>query len=135
MGIAEFRKKAEAYLPPEKMALVEEAYQFALKAHQGQVRQSGEPYLEHPLHTALILAGLQLDAPSLAAALLHDVPENCGIPLAEIEAKFGIEVSRLVDGVTRLGKLSLQATGEEAPKPSQAENLRKMLVAMAQDLR
>ncbi|GAI58402.1 unnamed protein product, partial [marine sediment metagenome] len=89
-----------------KIALVETAYDFALKAHQGQVRKSGEPYMEHPLQTALILAELQLDVSSLVAALLHDVPENCGIPISEIEAKFGSEVAKLVDGTTKLGKLS-----------------------------
>jgi len=114
--------------------LVKEAYHFASEAHQGQVRKSGEPYLEHPLQTALILAELQLDASTLAAALLHDVPENCGIPISQLEARFGSEVSKLVDGTTKLGKLSLQAPSAAAMK-SQAENLRKMLVAMAEDLR
>lgn len=71
MPFAELRNKVQAYLPPEKTALVEDAYQFALKAHQGQVRQSGEPYLEHPLQTALILAEVQLDAASLAAEVMH----------------------------------------------------------------
>jgi len=135
MRFAELRKKAEAYLPPEKIALVEDAYEFALKAHQGQVRQSGEPYLEHPLQTTLILSELQLDAASLVAALLHDVPENCEVPIAEIEAQFGPEVAKLVDGNTKLGKLSKQASAELATSESQVENLRKMLVAMAEDLR
>ncbi len=127
-------KKAQGYLPPEKVALVKDAYDFASKAHEGQVRKSGEPYLEHPLQVALTLAELQLDANSLAAALLHDVPENCGIPVSEIEAKFGSEVAKLVDGVSKLGRLSL--SGEVvAIRESQAENLRKMLVAMAEDLR
>jgi len=99
-------EKAQSYLEPDKIALVEQAYNFASEAHQGQVRKSGEPYVEHPLQTALTLAELQLDATSLAAALLHDVPENCGIPVSEIEAKFGAEVAKLVDGTTKLGKLS-----------------------------
>jgi GTP pyrophosphokinase len=127
--------KIQEYLPSEKAALVEDAYNFAAKAHEGQVRKSGEPYIEHPLETALTLAELQLDAISLAAALLHDVLENCGIPISEIEARFGSEVSKLVDGTTRLGKLSWQAPGEAAARQQQAENLRKMLVAMAEDLR
>jgi len=127
--------KAQEYLPPEKIVLVEEAYNFAAKAHEGQVRKSGEPYLEHPLQTALTLAELQLDASSLAAALLHDVPENCGIPVSQIEVKFGSEVAKLVDGTTKLGKLSLQALDEAVTKEPQLENLRKMLVAMAEDLR
>ena len=127
-------EKAQSYLEPDKIALVEQAYNFASEAHQGQVRKSGEPYVEHPLQTALTLAELQLDATSLAAALLHDVPENCGIPVSEIEAKFGAEVAKLVDGTTKLGKLSRSGRGEAATE-LQLENLRKMLVAMAEDLR
>ena len=127
-------EKAKQYLPPEKLALVEAAYQFALNAHEGQVRKSGAPYLGHPLQTAIILANLQLDATTLAAALLHDVPEDSQVPLAEIEAKFGPEVSKLVDGTTKLSKLSWQA-GADNKRESQADNLRKMLIAMAEDLR
>jgi len=134
VSLSQLIEKAQQYLPPEKIAIVEVAYNFAVKAHEGQVRMSGEPYVEHPLQTALTLAELQLDASSLAAALLHDVPENCGIPISEIEAGFGSEVSKLVDGTTRLGKLSWSGEGVAA-RESQAENLRKMLVAMAEDLR
>ena len=130
----QLKEKAEAYLPAEKIAVVEEAYQFAAEAHQGQMRLSGDPFVEHPVQTAIILAELQLDAASLAAALLHDVPENCGIPVEKIKDKFGLEIGRLVDGVTKLGKVSWQAAGT-APREVQAENLRKMLVAMAEDLR
>ena len=128
--------KAKEYLPPEKLAVVEDAYNFALKAHEGQVRKSGEPYLEHPLQTTLTLVELQLDASTLAAALLHDVPENCGIPVSEIEAEFGVDIAKLVDGTTKLGKFSWQAPGASvAARQQQAENLRKLLVAMAEDLR
>lgn len=126
--------KIKEYLPPEKVALVKAAYEFALNAHQGQVRKSGAPYLEHPVQTAIMLADLQLDAATLAAALLHDVPENCGIPLADIEAKFGSEIARLVDGTTKLSKLSWRR-GEASKRESQAQNLRKMLIAIAEDLR
>ncbi len=133
-------EKAGQYLPPEKLALVEEAYRFALKAHKGQMRKSGEPYLEHPLQVALTLAELQLDAGSLAAALLHDVTEDCSIPISQIEDKFGPEVAKLVDGTTKLGRLSLQVPSGTVRRGGmatrqQAENLRKMLVAMAEDLR
>ncbi len=135
-------KKAGEYLPPEKLATVEAAYQFALKAHEGQKRKSGEPYLDHPLETAFTLAELQLDDSTLAAALLHDVPEDCGIPLAEIEKKFGPEVGKLVDAATKLGKISWQTADETGAVKkrtvrggSQAENLRRMLIAMAEDLR
>ncbi|MFC2025430.1 RelA/SpoT family protein [Chloroflexota bacterium] len=141
MGCGQLIEKVREYLPPEKVAIVEDAYHFAMQAHEGQARKSGEPYLEHPLQVALTLAELQLDTSSLVAALLHDVPENCDIPISDIEAKFGTEVAKLVEGTTKLGKLSLQASTKVARQVStltrqtQAENLRKMLVAMAEDLR
>ena len=135
MEISHLLDLTKAYLSPDKLATIEEAYQFALKAHEGQVRRSGEPYLQHPVETAAILADLKLDASSIAAALLHDVPEDCNVPIADIEAKFGPEIARLVDGVTKLSQIS----GHVAEKPTrddlQAESLRKMLVAMAEDLR
>ncbi len=127
-------EKIRSYLPAEKNNLVREAYDFAAKAHSGQMRKSGEPFLEHPLQTALILADLQLDASSLAAALLHDIPEDCGVPIATIQARFGPEVAKLVDGVTKLGKVPLTPSAAAASE-AHAENLRKMLVAMAEDLR
>jgi GTP pyrophosphokinase len=139
--INELIEKAKTYLPPEKMVVIERAYEFAFKAHEGQTRKSGEPYIEHPLHVAMILVNLQLDASSLAAALLHDVEENCGIENAEIVEKFGPEIAKLVDATTKLGKISLVTTsvpvkrGGALSGASQAENLRKMLVAMAEDLR
>jgi len=133
-------EKAGVYLPSEKLALVEGAYNFALKAHEGQLRKSGEPYLEHPLQVALTLAELQLDASSLAAALLHDVTEDCGIPISQIEDRFGSEIAKLVDGTTKLSRLSLQVPSGTVKRggmaiSQQAESLRKMLVAMAEDLR
>jgi len=134
MSFSQLIAKAQEYLLPEKIALVEEAYHFAAEAHQGQFRKSGEPYVEHPVQVALILTELQLDSGALAAALLHDVPENCDIPVSEIEAKFGSEIAKLVDGTTKLGKLSWSGEGVAATEP-QVENLRKMLVAMAEDLR
>ncbi len=141
MSVNELIEKAKTYLLPEKIAVIEHAYQFALKAHEGQARKSGEPYIEHPLHVAMILANLQMDASTLAAALLHDVEENCDVPNSEIIEKFGPEIAKLVDAATKLGKLSLQTTDETTKRgsalsgASQAENLRKMLVAMAEDLR
>jgi GTP pyrophosphokinase len=134
-------EKAAQYMPPEKLAVVEKAYQFAGKAHEGQTRLSGGPYVEHPLQVALILADLQLDADALAAALLHDVNEDCGISIEEIEREFSPEIAKLVDGATKLGKLALKVPGEmdrrsgTAARQQQAESLRKMLVAMAKDLR
>ena len=134
MDVSSLTKRIKEYLPPDKVALVEAAYEFALEAHQGQVRKSGDPYLDHPLQTAMTLADLQLDAATLAAALLHDVPEDCGVPLTKIEAKFGPEVSKLVDGTTKLSKLSWRRD-EASKRESQAQNLRKMLIAIAEDLR
>ncbi len=128
-------EKASTYLPEDKVGLVKVAYEFAAKAHEGQVRKNGEPYLEHPLNTAMILAEFHLDAETLAAALLHDVPEDCGISLGEIESKFGSQVVKLVDGVTKLNKLASRAGTGEAKSKVQAENLRKMLMASAEDLR
>jgi guanosine-3',5'-bis(diphosphate) 3'-pyrophosphohydrolase len=127
--------KAKEYLPPEKLEIVEAAYQYAFSAHDGQKRKSGDPYLEHPLQTAITLASLQLDASTIAAALLHDVPEDCNIPISELEKKFGLEVSSLVDGVTKLSKVSWKRDTTISSQESQAENLRKMLIAMAEDLR
>jgi guanosine-3',5'-bis(diphosphate) 3'-pyrophosphohydrolase len=133
MEFSQLVEKAREYLPAEKIGLLEEAYKYAAEKHQGQVRLSGEPFVEHPLQTAYILAELQLDSGSLAAALLHDIPEETGVPIAEIAAKFSPEIAKLVDGVTKLGKVPLTPAGTAGD--SQAENLRKMLVAMAEDLR
>jgi len=127
--------KAKGYLSDDRLALVEEAYRFALGAHDGQLRQSGEPYVQHSLETAIILVDLKLDASSIAAALLHDVPEDCNVPLSEIEEKFGPEIGKLVDGVTKLGHMSGQVLGKPSKEDLHAESLRKMLVAMAEDLR
>ena len=127
--------KASEYLPADKVAPIEAAYQFAAQAHQGQLRKSGGPYLEHSLQTALILAELQLDADTLVAGLLHDVPEDCGVSLDEIEANFGPEVARLVNGTTKLSKVTVPAGKGMSKSKLQAENLRRMLLAMAEDLR
>ncbi len=135
MGIDSLIAKAKEYLPGDGVALIEAAYQLAAQAHEGQRRKSGEPYVEHPLEVATVLADLQLDADTLAAALLHDVVEDCGVPLHDIEASFGSEVARLVDSSTKLEKVIRPARGETTRRESQTENLRKMLVAMAEDLR
>jgi GTP diphosphokinase / guanosine-3',5'-bis(diphosphate) 3'-diphosphatase len=134
MSIERLLDKVKQYLPPDKVKLVQEAYEFSAEAHKEQVRLSGEPYIEHPLQIAITLAELRLDVDSLSAALLHDVSENCGIAIIDIETRFGTEVAKLVDGVTRLGKIAW--AGEDiARRESQAKNLRKMLVAMAEDIR
>ncbi len=130
----------EKYLPQDRVGFVGEAYDFAALSHEGQVRRSGEPYIYHPLSTALHLADLKLDANCIAAALLHDVLEDCDVSPEELDDKFGPEVTRLVDGVSKLTRLELQAIRRENghgidASATQAENLRKMLVAMAQDIR
>ena len=128
-------EQASTYLSDDKIAHIKAAYEFAARAHQGQVRKTGEPYLEHPLNTAMILAEFHLDAETLTAALLHDVPEDCGVSLGEVEANFGIQVVKLVDGVTKLNKLTSRARTRDTKSNVQAENLRKMLLATAEDLR
>lgn len=139
MDIKPLLDKIREYLPEDKIALVEKAYHFALKAHGDQLRHSGDPFITHPVETAIIVADLHLDENSLAAALLHDVPEDCGVPFSEIESKFGSEVSKLVEGVTRLDKISSQVQGLGLKKlgesEAQVESLRKMFVAMAEDIR
>src|SRR2546425_2149731 len=99
-------------------------------AHRAQHRLSGEDYVNHPLEVATILADLQLDAQTLAAALLHDTVEDTALTADEIETEFGAEVARLVEGVTKLGRISIRTDQQQ-----QAENIRKMMVAMAEDLR
>ena len=131
--------KAKSYLPQDKLGIIEEAYEFAHKAHEGQTRLSGEPYVVHPVSTALFLADLNLDASTLAAALLHDVIEDCDVSYEQLQRKFGAEVSKLVDGVTKLSKMDLMSAEggglRYGSDDGQAESLRKMLVAMAQDIR
>jgi guanosine-3',5'-bis(diphosphate) 3'-pyrophosphohydrolase len=118
------------YMSPEEIALVKKAYTYAQNAHAGQVRNSGDPYIIHPLAVAKILASLELDAPTLAAGLLHDVVEDTPIPLGEIEKMFGPEIALVVDGVTKLNKIDFRSKEEQ-----QVENLRKMFLAMAKDIR
>ncbi len=128
-------EQASTYLPDEEVAVVKAAYEFASRAHEGQVRKTGEPYLQHPLNTAMSLVDFHLDSETIAAALLHDVTEDCGISLEEITARFGPQVSKLVDGVTKLNKLSRRSQTGDTKSTMQAENLRKMLLATAEDLR
>ncbi|HMJ40203.1 MAG TPA: bifunctional (p)ppGpp synthetase/guanosine-3',5'-bis(diphosphate) 3'-pyrophosphohydrolase [Verrucomicrobiae bacterium] len=110
--------------------MVRKAYERAANAHTGQRRLSGEEYVNHPLEVAAILADLELDAETIAAALLHDTVEDTALTSDEVEREFGPEVARLVDGVTKLGRIALRSDQQQ-----QAENIRKMMVAMAEDLR
>jgi len=131
--------KAREYVPKDKLDKLADAFEFAEKAHNGQVRKSGEPFIAHPVQTALLLADLRLDADALTAALLHDVVEdNDSIKIADVERQFGPEVARLVDGVTKLTNAEL-GTANRTSSPqdghAQAETIRKMLMAMAEDIR
>jgi GTP pyrophosphokinase len=128
--IAEFTRHLGHYLPPPDIALVERAFGFSESAHRGQFRKSGEPYITHPLAVASILSEWRLDAEGLAAALLHDVMEDTSVTRTELESKFGKPVAAMVDGLSKLDQIEF-ATREDA----QAESFRKMLLAMASDVR
>ena len=119
------------YHPSTDISMIEKAYKVASEAHEGQKRKSGEPYIIHPLCVAIILADLELDKETIVAGLLHDAVEDTWMTYEEVEKEFGSEVALLVDGVTKLGQLSYSADKVEV----QAENLRKMFLAMAKDIR
>ncbi len=119
-----------AYKPDADRALLEKAAGFAARAHEGQQRRSGEPFIEHPFAVAKILAELHLDEETLAAALLHDVLEDTSADADELKSEFGEEITRLVDGVTKLTRIQFQSR-----EHAEAENYRKMILAMAQDER
>jgi len=118
------------YLKPKDVARLAEAYRFSEAAHAGQTRQSGDPYISHPLAVAEILADWHLDGQTLMAALLHDVTEDTSVTKDEISDTFGKPVAELVDGVSKLDKIEFQSA-----EVAQAENFRKMLLAMARDVR
>jgi GTP pyrophosphokinase len=119
-----------AYAPSANTALIENAYAIACKAHSTQLRDNGEPYITHPLAVAEILAGYRLDVPSICTALLHDTVEDTSLTMADIERGFGPTVAGLVDGVTKLTRLELQSD-----RTKQAENFRKLVLAMSRDIR
>jgi len=123
-------KDWSGYLKPEDISQLQSAYHFSEQAHQGQFRQSGEPYISHPLAVANILAQWHLDTQALTAALLHDVMEDTSVTKTEISRNFGKPVAELVDGVSKLDKIEFESHAE-----AQAENFRKMLLAMARDVR
>src|ERR671916_986121 len=120
----------EQYYPAVDKELVARAFHYAAAAHEGQVRRSGEPFVHHPWATAKICAELRLDDQSIAAALLHDVVEDTEADLDDIRLEFGDEIATLVEGVTKLTRTSFQSREQ-----AEAENYRKMIVAMAQDVR
>src|SRR2546428_6619241 len=116
--------------PKPDLAVSVDAYKLAAQAHHAQARACGEPYINHSVTVASTLVDLRLDPVTIAAALLHDVAEDTGVSLSEVQARFGVEIASLVDGVTKLGKIEWKSREER-----QAENLRKMFLAMASDIR
>jgi GTP pyrophosphokinase len=129
-------ERALQYLPPERLDLVKRAYAFAEECHRGQERRTGEPYITHPVAVTYLVAQLELDHHALAAAFLHDVQEDCGIPNEQIAKEFGADVARIVDGLTKLDKLPITFGDQQSAREAmQAQNLRKMFLAMAEDIR
>lgn len=124
------KSKIKAYNPGCELELLDKAYEIAKGAHEGQKRESGEEYISHPLEVAHILADLELDCPTIIAGLLHDTVEDTSCTFDQIKEQFGEEIANLVDGVTKLDKIPYTTKEEQ-----QAENLRKMFLAMAKDLR
>ena len=130
--------RVKKYHPSDDISMIEKAYKVASKAHEGQFRKSGEPYIIHPLYVAIILADLEMDKETIVAGILHDVVEDTIMTEEQITEEFGAEVAQLVDGVTKLANIPLSSgTGSEsdARLEMQAENLRKMFLAMAKDIR
>ncbi len=130
---ASYAQLAEAIEKSNKsydLPRIEAAYELAKKAHEGQVRSSGDPYISHPIAVAVILVGLGMDSDTIIGGLLHDVVEDTSVTLEDIEKQFGADVAELVDGVTKLANIPYSSRAEQ-----QAENVRKMLLAMAKDVR
>jgi GTP pyrophosphokinase len=123
-------KKIRAFYPNADLKIIEKAYYFSEKAHEGQIRRSGEPYISHPLSVAGILADLRLDLDTIATGLMHDTVEDTGVTLEDIRREFGDVIAHLVDGVTKIGQMKFKNSHEK-----QGENIRKMIVAMGKDVR
>src|SRR5579871_5271128 len=128
--IDELVSDIEAYKADFDRTLITRAFEFAAQAHDGQLRRSGQEFIHHPWGVAKILAGLRMDEPTIAAALLHDTVEDTGIEIADIETEFGEEIAELVEGVTKLTRVQFQSREQ-----ADAENYRKLVIAMAGDLR
>ena len=122
--------RVKEYFPNADFDIIRKAYTFSEKAHEGQIRRSGEPYISHPLSVAAILADLQLDLPSIITGLLHDTVEDTDVTLGDIKREFGQDVEDLVDGVTKISQMKFQHTHQK-----QGENIRKMIIAMGKDIR
>src|SRR5690349_22495564 len=128
--LTELVDRVRSYQPGADVDLIQRAYRYSEAAHQGQTRKSGDPYFSHPASVAAIITELKLDTASVCAGLLHDVVEDTLATIEDIEREFGQEVAFLVDGVTKLSKINFASKEDR-----QAENFRKMLVAMARDIR
>jgi guanosine-3',5'-bis(diphosphate) 3'-pyrophosphohydrolase len=129
-SIHDLIERVQRYNPNARVDLIRRAYDFSARAHEGQVRRSGEPYLKHPLAVAEVLSTLKLDVSAIVAGLLHDTVEDTVCTREQIEAEFGKDIARLVDGVTKIGQIPFKSYEEK-----QAENFRKMLISMADDIR
>src|SRR5580692_1499128 len=130
LRFVELMDKVRRNRPGDDLELLRRAFDFAAEQHKTQTRLSGEPFLSHPVEVAHLLADMRLDVTALCAALLHDVVEDTKIPLTQIDEIFGADVARLVEGATKISRLDLLA-----PEARQAENVRKMLLAMVNDVR
>lgn len=128
--LEELLSKIRSYFPQADLKIIEKAYFFSERAHAGQIRRSGEPYISHPLSVAGILADLHLDLDSIATGLLHDTVEDTHATLEDIRREFGDAIAQLVDGVTKIGQMKFKNSNEK-----QGENIRKMIVAMGRDVR
>ncbi len=129
-GLQQLLETLEGFMPAEQIELVLKAYEFGAKAHQGQTRRSGEPYISHPVAVAQILADMGMDGPTIAAAILHDVVEDTETNVEELTELFGGEIASLVDGVSKLDQIEFNSRAE-----AQAESFRKMMLAMIEDIR
>jgi len=129
-GLRHLIESLEEYMPAEQIELIERAYQFGAKAHDGQTRMSGEPYIAHPVAVAQVLADMHMDGQAIAAAILHDVIEDTDTRLDELREKFGGEIAALVDSVSKLDQIQFHSRAE-----AQAESFRKMILAMIEDIR
>lgn len=129
LTINDIANALQKYARPSELEIIWRAYEVAFRAHQDQVRKTGEPYIVHPLATAYLLTSMRIDISIVAAALLHDVPEDTTVTIEEIELEFGSDIASMVRGITKLGKLKYRGTERYI------ENLRKMFVAMAEDVR
>src|SRR6058998_1256644 len=126
----ELMKRMQENRPHDDLSIVKKAYDFSLKHHEGQSRASGEPYLVHPLEVALVLAEMKMDPVAIAAGLLHDSVEDTSVTVVDIRKEFGEQVAHIVEGVTKISQIDFHTREEQ-----QAENLRKMMLAMVDDIR